>query len=108
MLKLTDQYDRQARLYPALLAGATLVTIAVGVYGLPLEPKAGLIGLLASCGVVFLLTTIARELGKLNIPFPTAPEELTNPPAADAIYASAARWLLDLMVRSGRPLTVTT
>ncbi|MDB6012228.1 MAG: hypothetical protein JWL65_4478 [Gammaproteobacteria bacterium] len=64
MLKLTDQYDRQARLYPALLAGATLVTIAVGVYGLPLEPKAGLIGLLASCGVVFRLTTIARELGK--------------------------------------------
>jgi len=135
-VKLTDRYERQARLYPALLAGAPLVAIAIGLYGLPLEPKAGLIGLLASCGVIYLLTTIARELGKrlendlfdswggkpttqllrhrnstldnltkaryhaflankLNVRLPTAAEELTDPVAADAIYASVARWLLD-------------
>ena len=134
--KLTDRYERKARLYPALLAGATLIVIAIGLYGLPFEPKAGLIGLLASCGVIYLLATIAREFGKrmendlfdswggkpttqllrhrdstldnptkaryhaflskrLNVPFPTALEELTDPVAADDIYASAARWLLD-------------
>jgi hypothetical protein len=135
-VNLTDTYTRQARLYPALLAGAPLVALAVGVYGLPLEPSAGLIALLASLGVIYLLTSIARELGKrvedvlyaswggkpstqllrhrdstldsvtkaryhaflankLNVPFPTASDELADPGAADATYASAARWLLD-------------
>jgi hypothetical protein len=55
---------RQARLYPAFLAGAPLVAIAIGVYGVPLEPKAGLITLLASFGVIYLLASIAREHGK--------------------------------------------
>jgi branched-subunit amino acid ABC-type transport system permease component len=133
---LTDTYARQARLYPALLAGAPLVAIAVGVYGQRLEPKAGLITLLASFGVIYLLTNVARELGKrieevlyaswggkpttqllrhrdstldsvtkaryhvflstkLNVRFPTTSEEQADPGAADATYASAARWLLD-------------
>ncbi len=63
-LKLTDRYERQARLYPALLAGAPLLAVAIGMYGIPLEPESGLVGLLASFGIIYLLTTIARELGK--------------------------------------------
>lgn len=64
LIKLTDKYERQARLYPALLAGAPLLVIAIGIYGVPLELKSGLVALLASFGVVYLLTTISRELGK--------------------------------------------
>ena len=36
-VKLTDKYERQARLYPALLAGAPLLAVAIGIYGIPLE-----------------------------------------------------------------------
>jgi hypothetical protein len=136
LLKLNDKYERQARLYPALLAGAPLMAVAIGVYGVSLELKSGLVTLLATFGVIYLLTTIARELGKrlednlhsswggkattqilrhrndvldhitkvryhaflankLNVPFPTATQELADPVAADAIYTSGARWLLD-------------
>lgn len=63
-VKLTDKYERQARLYPGLLAGAPLLVVAIGIYGIPLELESGLIGLLASFGIIYLLTTIARELGK--------------------------------------------
>jgi hypothetical protein len=63
-VKLTDKYERQARLYPALLAGAPVLVVAIGIYGIPLEPESGLIGLLATFGIIYLLTTIARELGK--------------------------------------------
>lgn len=135
-IKMMDRYERQARLYPALLAGAPLLAIAIGIYGVPLEPKGGLIALLASFGIVYLLATISRELGKrmeneifsawggkpttqilrhrdatidsvtkaryhaflakkINTPFPTAERELADPSAADATYASGARWLLD-------------
>ena len=60
-IKMMDRYERQARLYPALLAGAPLLAIAIGIYGVPLEPKGGLIALLASFGIVYLLATISRD-----------------------------------------------
>lgn len=135
-VRLTDKYERQARLYPALLSGAPLLAVAIGIYGIPLEPESGLIGLSASFGIVYLLTTIARELGKrienqlyvswggkpttqllrhsdstldnvtkaryhsflaskLGVPFPTLNDETADETAADAIYTSGARWLLD-------------
>jgi hypothetical protein len=134
--KFTDRYERQARLYPSILATMPLLAIAVGIYGIPLEPKSSLTALLASCGVIYLLTTISRELGKrresnlfaawggkpttqilrhrnqildpvtkaryhaflsgrILVPFPTAEAENADPVAADAAYASGARWLLD-------------
>ena len=62
--QITDRYSRQARLYPALLTGAPLLAVGIGVYGVPLELKAGLLTMLGSLGVLYLLMTISRELGK--------------------------------------------
>lgn len=62
--RFTDTYERPARLYPALLAGAPLVAIAAGIYGVTLELKSGAFTAIVSIGVVYLLSTIARELGK--------------------------------------------
>lgn len=136
LMKLFDRYERQARLYPAFLASAPLLAIGIGVYGVAFEPKAGLVALLATSGIVYLLATISRELGKrmenelfaswggkpttqilrhrdetidgvtkaryhsflakkIRTPFPTPEGEFADPAAADAVYASGARWLLD-------------
>jgi hypothetical protein len=62
--QITDRYSRQARLYPALLTGAPLLAVGIGVYGVPLEAKVGLITTLGCLGVVYLLMTISREMGK--------------------------------------------
>src|SRR2546423_9500678 len=64
LAQVADRYERQARLYPSLLAAAPLFAIAIGLYGIPLEPKAGLLTLLASFGVIYVLATFSRELGK--------------------------------------------
>jgi hypothetical protein len=62
--RFIDSYERQARLYPALLVAAPLFAIAVGIYGVQLELRDGLIALLVSFGFVYLATTLSRELGK--------------------------------------------
>jgi hypothetical protein len=59
-----DTYERQARLYPALLAGVPIFAAAVGIYGVSVELKEASVGILASIGIVYLLSTISRELGK--------------------------------------------
>jgi hypothetical protein len=134
--RLADPYERPARLYPALLAIAPVFAVLVGLYGVPLEIKSGLISLAAGFGLFYLLASIARELGKrrenglfvawggkpttqmlrhrdttidpvtkaryhsflgkrLGVAFPTGERELGDPGAADEVYASGARWLLD-------------
>ena len=63
LAKVTDPYERQARLYPALLAGLPLIVMATVLYGTnSVITAAG--SVLASCGVLYLLTNIARERGK--------------------------------------------
>lgn len=62
--KITNTYERKARLYPALLALSPILLMVVGVYGVALELKAAGVGLLASFGVFYLLASITREIGK--------------------------------------------
>lgn len=62
--KITNTYERKARLYPALLVLAPIVVMVAGVYGVELEVKAAGIGLLATFGVFYLAASIVRELGK--------------------------------------------
>jgi len=62
--RISDTYDRKARIYPALLALAPGFGIAVSLYGLEIDMQRGLLGLLAAVGGLFLLSNIAREAGK--------------------------------------------
>lgn len=62
--KITNTYERKARLYPALLVLVPIVVMVVGVYGVELELKAAGIGLLATFGVFYLAASIVREFGK--------------------------------------------
>jgi hypothetical protein len=62
--KLTNTYERKARLYPVFLLLAPVVTLVVGVYGVALELKATLVGTLATFGVFYFATSIVRERGK--------------------------------------------
>lgn len=59
-----DAYDRQARLYPALICLIPVVAIAAGLYGTALSPNAALVAFVTSFGGVFLLMSLARDLGK--------------------------------------------
>jgi len=63
LAKVTDPYERQARLYPALLAGLPVIVMATALYGTnSVITAAGSVA--ASCGVLYLLANIARERGK--------------------------------------------
>ncbi len=62
--KLANPYERKARLYPAFLAAAPVLGIAVCLYGLSLEIKDGLIALISAFGGFYLLANIVREYGK--------------------------------------------
>jgi len=62
--KLTDAYERKARLYPALLALIPPLGIFVGLHGITLQLESGLLGLLTTFGIFYLLASIVRELGK--------------------------------------------
>lgn len=61
---VTDQYERAARLYPALLTILPLLIVQVtaSVLGKPLVTQ--LAALLGSCGVTYLLANVSRMLGK--------------------------------------------
>lgn len=61
---ITDQYERAARLYPALLALLPiLIALAVtSVFGKPLATQ--LLTLFGACGAAYLLANISRMLGK--------------------------------------------
>lgn len=63
---VTDQYERAARLYPALLAllPMLIVLITTSVFNKPLATQ--LLTLSGACGVAYLLANISRMLGKAH------------------------------------------
>lgn len=63
LAKVTDPYERQARLYPALLAGLPLIVAATVLYGSNSVITAAST-VAASCGGLYLLANIARERGR--------------------------------------------
>jgi hypothetical protein len=134
--KVADPYERPARLYPALLALLPLFVMMMLLYG----PKASALSssatIGASCGGLYLLTNLCREMGKrleeklyrewggkpttqllrhrdstieaatkrryhsflaakINQAFPDSAQEANDPGAADEVYQSGVRWLLN-------------
>lgn len=63
LAKVTDAYERQARLYPALLAGLPVIVMATVLYGSNSVVTAAST-VAASCGGLYLLASIARERGR--------------------------------------------
>ena len=61
--KVTDPYDRQARLYPALLCVLPLLAL-VALYAPNVSALTRVVTIIASCGGLFLINNICRELGK--------------------------------------------
>lgn len=62
--KLVDPYDRQARLYPALIALAPAVVFFTCLYGSRLNLWTSLGSILMACGVLYLISNLARNAGK--------------------------------------------
>lgn len=62
--KVTDPYDRQARLYPALLALLPLLAMATLLYGPEASALTRAATIAVSCGGLYLMTNLCRELGK--------------------------------------------
>lgn len=62
--KVTDPYDRQARLYPALLSLLPLLALLALLYAPNVSALTGVVSLAVSCGGLFLMTNICREMGK--------------------------------------------
>src|SRR5271163_4898840 len=62
--KVTDPYDRQARLYPALLCLLPLMALVALLYAPNVSALTGVVTLAVSCGGLFLTTNICREMGK--------------------------------------------
>ena len=134
--KVTDPYERSARLYPALLALLPLLTLVMLLYGPKATALTGAMTVAVSCGGLYLTTNLCRELGKrleeklylkwggkpttqllrhrdmtieavtkqryhaflagkINVAFPDKGQEASNPAAADEVYQSGVRWLLN-------------
>ncbi|HET8924798.1 MAG TPA: hypothetical protein VFN26_17590 [Candidatus Acidoferrum sp.] len=134
--KVTDPYERPARLYPALLALLPLLALIMFLYGPKATALTGAVTVAVSCGGLYLTTNLCRELGKrleeklyrawggkpttqllrhrdqtieavtkrryhaflagkINVPFPDKDKEANDPGAADDIYQSGVRWLLN-------------
>jgi hypothetical protein len=62
--QFSDPYDRQARLYPALLALAPLIVLVLSLYQGKLGLISSVISALVACGTLFLLSDLARRRGK--------------------------------------------
>src|SRR5579863_6877105 len=62
--KVTDPYDRQARLYPALLCLLPLLALVTLLYGPTGSVLTGVVTIAVSCGGLFLMMNICREMGK--------------------------------------------
>lgn len=134
--KVTDRYERPARLYPALLALLPLLTLIMLLYGPKATALTGAVTVVISCGGLYLTTNLCREsgkrleeklyrawggkpttqllrhrdptiegvtkrryheflAGKINVSFPDKDREASDPAAADDIYQSGIRWLLN-------------
>jgi hypothetical protein len=134
--KVTDPYERPARLYPALLALLPLLALITLLYGPKATGLTGAVTIAVSCGALYLATNLCRELGKrleeklfqkwggkpttqllrhrdnriegvtkrryhsflgfkINVAFPDKDQETKDPAAADEVYQSGVRWLLN-------------
>lgn len=65
---ITEAYERQARLYPALLLVAPVVATAVAIMSAKLTDLQSASAALVGCGGAFLLTQLARDSGKKREP----------------------------------------
>src|SRR3989442_12022556 len=61
--KISDPYERKARLYPALLALLPLIVIGA-VYAPKASAPVNVVMFISGCGGLFLMANISRELGK--------------------------------------------
>ncbi len=136
LARVTDPYERKARLWPALLTLLPMVVAIWLLYGPLLSVLTNVAVLVASCGGLYLLANICRERGKrlepklfenwggkpstqllrhrdktiegatkvryhaflsrrINTAFPDEAQELSNSGAADEVYQSGVRWLLN-------------
>lgn len=134
--RVTDPYERPARLYPALLALLPLLSLLLLHYGPKATAMTAAVTLAVSCGGLYLTTNLCRELGKrleeklykgwggkpttqllrhrdktiegvtkrryhsflavkIKETFPDKNQEAKNPEAADEVYQSGVRWLLN-------------
>lgn len=62
--QVIDPYERRARLYPALMMLVPLFMLFATLYHDDLEPISTLASVLVSCGALFFLSDLARNLGK--------------------------------------------
>ncbi|UVL05964.1 hypothetical protein [Pseudomonas sp. B21-047] len=62
--QFSDPYERQARLYPALLALSPMIVTVVALYGDKLGLISGIVSLLIVLGGLFMLSDYARSRGK--------------------------------------------
>jgi hypothetical protein len=62
--KVTDPYDRPARLYPALLCLLPILALVALLYAPNVSALTGVVTIAVSCGGLFLMTNICREMGK--------------------------------------------
>ncbi|MFX5141978.1 hypothetical protein ABTC48_20050, partial [Acinetobacter baumannii] len=59
-----NTYDRQARLYPALLALAPAIVLIISLYSDRLELFSSIGTAMLACGALFMLSELARQRGK--------------------------------------------
>lgn len=62
--KVADPYDRQARLYPALLCLLPALALVAVLYQPNTSAFTSVVTIAVSCGGLFLMTNISREMGK--------------------------------------------
>jgi hypothetical protein len=62
--KVTDPYERQARLYPALLALLPLLAMIGLLYAPAATALASIVTVAVSCGGLYFMTSVCREFGK--------------------------------------------
>lgn len=64
--QITDPYERQARLFPALIAISPFLVMTFGLYQDQLSKFHTLAVAILSCGGLFLLSELARRRGKMK------------------------------------------
>jgi hypothetical protein len=64
--QVTDPYERQARLFPALIAISPFLVMIFGLYQDQLSKFHTLVVAILSCGGLFLLSELARRRGKMK------------------------------------------
>ncbi len=62
--KVTNEYERKARLYPALLSLFPMIATLMLLYGPRVSALTNVVTIALSCGGLYLVTNLCRELGK--------------------------------------------